>query len=86
MELDNHWCAVRGEISAEVGTMSLAYLLLAKKLLDQDREATMLHLGIESEMADLLSNMSGMQIAKLAKHSFCRAVLGATPSRRADLA
>ncbi len=50
----------------EIGDINLAYMLLAQKLVKQDRAAAMFRLGISRELADLLSAMSLRQIVKAA--------------------
>ncbi len=66
MELSIQRNLVDGEISKEIKEINLAYLLLAQKLVKQDRAAAMFCLGIGCELADLLANMSLTQIVKLA--------------------
>jgi flagellar transcriptional activator FlhD len=56
----------QSEIFREIGDINLAYLLLAQKLVRQDRAAAMFRLGIGDELADLLGTMSLAQIVKLA--------------------
>jgi flagellar transcriptional activator FlhD len=66
VELDNDKAVANGEISKEIGDINLAYMLLAQKLVKQDRAAAMFRLGVGRELADLLANMSLSQIVKLA--------------------
>lgn len=66
MDQDNEKVAANGEISKEIGDINLAYMLLAQKLVKQDRAAAMFRLGVGRELADLLANMSLTQIVKLA--------------------
>lgn len=54
------------EMHKEIGDINLAYMLLAQKLVKQDKAAAMFRLGIGSELADLLASMSLSQIMKLA--------------------
>jgi flagellar transcriptional activator FlhD len=56
--------------SKEISDLNFTYMLLAQKLLRQDRVAAMLRLGISEELADLLSGMSLAQIVKLATSNF----------------
>jgi flagellar transcriptional activator FlhD len=58
------------EASKEIADLNLTYLLLAQKLLRQDRSAGMLRLGVSPEMADLLGNMSLPEVIKLAASNF----------------
>ncbi|WP_077001316.1 flagellar transcriptional regulator FlhD [Variovorax sp. KK3] len=62
--------AAGGDISKEIGDINLAYMLLAQKLVKQDRAAAMFKLGVSSELADMLANMSLGQILKLATSNF----------------
>ena len=66
MELGIQRNAADSQISEEIKEINLAYLLLAQKLVKQDRAAAMFRLGIGCELADLLENMSVTQIVKLA--------------------
>src|SRR4051794_6873620 len=59
-----------GVISKEIGEINLAYMLLAQKLVKQDRAEAMFRLGVGRELADLLANMSLSQIVKLAASNF----------------
>jgi flagellar transcriptional activator FlhD len=58
------------EASKEIADLNLTYMLLAQKLLRQDRAAAMLRLGIRAEMADLLVGMSLAEVVKLATSNF----------------
>ncbi|HWI83349.1 flagellar transcriptional regulator FlhD [Ramlibacter sp.] len=58
------------EASQEIADLNLTYMLLAQKLLRQDRVGAMLRLGISTELADLLIGMSLAQIIKLATSNF----------------
>ena len=60
----------KGEIAKEIGDINLAYLLLAQKLVKQDRAAAMFRLGLSRELADLLANLSLTDTIKLAASSF----------------
>lgn len=51
----------------EIEELNLAYLLLAQRLLSEDREAGMFRLKIDSELADLLVSLSAWQLTKLAR-------------------
>lgn len=53
------------EMHKEIGDINLAYMLLAQKLVKQDKAAAMFRLGISRELADLLGSMSLSQIVKL---------------------
>lgn len=56
----------QGETHREIGDINLAYMLLAQKLVKQDKASAMFRLGITQELADLLGSMSLSQIVKLA--------------------
>ena len=58
------------DASKEIADLNLTYMLLAQKLLREDRTAAMLRLGISAEMADLLVAMSMAEVVKLATSNF----------------
>lgn len=58
------------DAAKEISDLNLTYMLLAQKLLRQDRLAAMLRLGISDELADLLAAMSLAQTIKLATSNF----------------
>lgn len=72
MESDVENCNITasGVISREIGELNLAYMLLAQKLVKQDKAEAMFRLGVGRELADLLANMSLSQIVKLAASNF----------------
>jgi flagellar transcriptional activator FlhD len=49
---------VPASASKEIADLNLTYLLLAQKLLREDKASAMLRLGLSAEMADLLIGMS----------------------------
>nr|WP_298055053.1 flagellar transcriptional regulator FlhD [uncultured Halomonas sp.] len=51
----------------EIQEINLAYLLLAQRLLDEDREAAMFRLKIGSDVADLLVSLNARQLTKLSR-------------------
>ncbi|WP_026106023.1 flagellar transcriptional regulator FlhD [Vreelandella jeotgali] len=51
----------------EIQEMNLAYLLLAQRLLGEDREAGMFRLKIDADMADLLLSLSARQLTRLSR-------------------
>ncbi|WP_075881982.1 flagellar transcriptional regulator FlhD [Vreelandella massiliensis] len=51
----------------EIQEINLAYLLLAQRLLGEDREAGMFRLKIDTEMADLLLALNARQLTQLAR-------------------
>jgi len=58
------------DASREISDLNLTYMLLAQKLLREDRAAAMLRLGIGAEMAQLLLAMSMAEVVKLATSNF----------------
>lgn len=70
------------EVSKEISDLNLTYLLLAQRLLRQDRAAAMFRLGITRELADMVMGMSLSQIVRLAATNFvlCGFRLGDVPS------
>lgn len=70
------------EVTQEISDLNLTYILLAQKLLRQDRAAAMFRLGITRELADMLVGMSLSQIVRLAATNFvlCGFRLGDVPS------
>ncbi|HEY0884217.1 MAG TPA: flagellar transcriptional regulator FlhD [Ramlibacter sp.] len=58
------------EVSKEISDLNLTYMLLAQKLLRQDRAAAMFRLGITRELADMLAAMSLSQVVRLAATNF----------------
>ncbi len=51
----------------EIQELNLAYLLLAQRLLNDDRAAAMFRLKINEETADLLSSLGAAQLTRLAR-------------------
>ena len=62
--------AMNDEISREMSDINLAYMLLAQKMVKQDKAASMIRLGIGCQLADMLANMSIAQVIKLANSKF----------------
>jgi flagellar transcriptional activator FlhD len=58
------------DASKEIADLNLTYMLLAQKLLREDKAAAMLRLGISAEMANLLVGMSLAEVIKLAASNF----------------
>ena len=58
------------DATKEIADLNLTYLLLAQKLLREDRAGAMLRLGISAEMADLLGSMTLAEVVKLAASNF----------------
>ena len=70
METDKVMNTASRDISKEISDINLAYMLLAQKLVKQDRAAAMFKLGVSRELADMLAGMSLAQILKLAASNF----------------
>ena len=51
----------------EIQEINLAYLLLAQRLLAEDRETGMFRLKVDGELADLLVSLNARQLTKLAR-------------------
>ena len=51
----------------EIQELNLAYLLLAQRLLSEDRAAALFRLKIDDEMADLLLSLGVTQLTRLAR-------------------
>lgn len=62
------------ELLSEIQELNVAYLLLAQRMLREDREAAMYRLGIGADVADLLGRFTAAQISRLASSStlLCR--------------
>lgn len=58
------------DASKEIADLNLTYMLLAQKLLREDKAAAMLRLGLSGEMADLLAGMSLAETIKIAASNF----------------
>lgn len=56
--------------SKEIADLNLTYMLLAQKLLREDKAAAMLRLGTSPEMADLLIGMSLPEVIRIATSNF----------------
>jgi flagellar transcriptional activator FlhD len=50
----------------EIKELNLAYLMLAQQMLNVDREAAMLKLGVGEDVADMLAKLSPGQILRMA--------------------
>ncbi|MDB5945115.1 MAG: flagellar transcriptional regulator FlhD [Ramlibacter sp.] len=58
------------DASKEIADLNFTYMLLAQKLLREDKPAAMLRLGISPEMADLLGGMALPELIKIATSNF----------------
>jgi flagellar transcriptional activator FlhD len=59
---------------AEIRELNLSYLLLAQRLLQEDRPAAMFRMGLSQPIADVLSSLNLAQLVKIAAASqlLCR--------------
>ncbi|WP_163559538.1 flagellar transcriptional regulator FlhD [Halomonas sp. NO4] len=51
----------------EIQDLNLAYLLLAQRLLNENRSAAMFRLKIDDDMADLIASLSAAQLTTLSR-------------------
>lgn len=58
------------EIAREISEINLAYILLAQKMVKQDKASSMIRLGIGEKLADMLANMTITQLIKLSNSKF----------------
>ena len=70
VEINENSFALNDEIAREISDINLAYILLAQKMVKQDKAASMIRLGIGTKLADMLANMSISQIIKLSNSKF----------------
>ncbi|VXC64305.1 Flagellar transcriptional regulator FlhD [Burkholderia sp. 8Y] len=59
---------------AEIREVNLSYVLLAQRLLQQDRVSAMVRLGLSEQVAELVSSLTLAQAVKIAasSHLLCR--------------
>ncbi|SAK97790.1 transcriptional activator FlhD [Caballeronia calidae] len=59
---------------AEIREVNLSYLLLAQRLLQEDRVSAMYRLGLSEQVAQVLSSLTLAQVVKVASssHLLCR--------------
>lgn len=62
------------QLLEEIRETNLSYLMLAQRLLREDREQAMFRLGLSAEVADIIAGLSPAQILKIAASNFvmCR--------------
>jgi flagellar transcriptional activator FlhD len=62
------------DMLSEINEVNLSYLLLAQRLLREDRPAGMFRMGLSEQLADVLSRLTAAQTARLAASSqlLCR--------------
>ncbi|MGM0824420.1 MAG: flagellar transcriptional regulator FlhD [Pseudomonadota bacterium] len=66
----------------EIQEINLAYLLLAQRLLSEDREAAMFRLKIDGELADMIVSLNARQLTKLARTNQLICRFGQTGAER----
>lgn len=54
------------QLHDEIREANLSYMLLARQMIQQDKEAAIFRLGINEEMAELISGLSPAQLLKMA--------------------
>lgn len=66
--------SANSEMLGEIKEVNLSYLLLAQRLLREDKAMGMFRMGVSEELADVLANLSLAQTVKLAASSqlLCR--------------
>ncbi|MBB3182890.1 flagellar transcriptional activator FlhD [Halomonas fontilapidosi] len=52
---------------SEIHEMNLAYLLLAQRLINEDRASARFRLKIDDEMADLIQELNARQLTRLSR-------------------
>jgi flagellar transcriptional activator FlhD len=57
------------ELQNEVKELNLAYLMLAQRMLREDKEAAMFRLGVGEDVADILARLTPGQVLKMAGSS-----------------
>jgi len=53
------------QMTEEIKEVNLAYMLLAKQMVQQDKAAAIYRLGIKQELADIIENLTHGQILKM---------------------
>lgn len=56
-------------IMDEIRDANLSYLMLAQKMIREDKAAAIFRLGLSTQIADLLENLSSAQVLKLGASS-----------------
>ncbi|MBL8446525.1 MAG: flagellar transcriptional regulator FlhD [Zoogloeaceae bacterium] len=55
-------------VQSEIQEVNLAYLMLAQRMLREDRETAMFRLGVSADVAELLLGLSSAQLVTLASN------------------
>ncbi|MFN7085427.1 MAG: flagellar transcriptional regulator FlhD [Burkholderiales bacterium] len=53
------------QMAEEIREVNLAYMLLAKQMVQQDKAAAIYRLGIKKELADIIENLTHGQIMRM---------------------
>lgn len=61
---------IQTEATKEIADLNLTYMLLAQKLLREDKAAAMLRLGISADMAEVLLGLSLAETIRIATSNF----------------
>lgn len=69
----------------DIQDLNLSYLLLAQRLLNEDRESAMFRLNLDAEMADTLSELSIKQLTQLARTNQLLCHLRFSSAKQIDL-
>jgi flagellar transcriptional activator FlhD len=56
----------RSDFQEEIRELNIAYLMLAQKMLREDRETAMFRLGVGDEVADLIAGLSSARLVRMA--------------------
>ncbi|RFC33941.1 MAG: flagellar transcriptional activator FlhD [Candidatus Nitrotoga sp. LAW] len=54
------------QLHQEIKEANLSYMLLARQMIQEDKEAAIFRLGISQEMAELIAGLSSAQLLKMA--------------------
>lgn len=54
------------QLHLEIKDANLSYMLLARQMIQDDKEAAIFRLGISQEMAELIAGLSSAQLLKMA--------------------
>ncbi|MBA4741214.1 MAG: flagellar transcriptional regulator FlhD [Azoarcus sp.] len=56
----------RSDFQEEIRELNIAYLMLAQKMLREDRDTAMYRLGVSDEVADLIAGLSSARLVRMA--------------------
>jgi flagellar transcriptional activator FlhD len=60
---------IDSDMLEEIQELNMTYMLLAKQMLSEDREAGMFRLGIDEEVADYILSLSAKKLARISRIS-----------------